>query len=183
LDKVPEAERTHNHEIESSRLSGKESQIIVEVDKAVMVLHDDGTAAAMAEAVQQIREDMQQVVPRLAQAKVGKVTQNLEGDIITALQEMIDTLKKAQKAQENKNKPRPQQAGAQQDPPLVDMLAELKMIRALQMRVNTRTATYAKMVEGEQAENAELVEALKRLAEREQRIQGITRDLQMGKNQ
>ena len=26
LDKVPSAERTHNHEIESSRLSGKESR-------------------------------------------------------------------------------------------------------------------------------------------------------------
>jgi len=55
------------------------------------------------------------------------------------------------------------------------------MNRALQMRVNTRTATYSKMVEGELAENAELVEALKRLAEREQRIQSITRDLQTGK--
>ena len=183
LDKVPEAERTHNHEIESSRLSGKESQIVVEVDKALMLLRDDGTAAAMAEAAQQIREDMQQVVPRLAQVNVGKVTQSLEEDIITAMREMIDTLKKAQKDQENKNKPRPQQAGPQQDPPLVDMLAELKMIRALQMRVNTRTAKYSKLIEGEQAESSELVTALKALAEREQRIQNITRDLQTGKNQ
>ena len=63
------------------------------------------------------------------------------------------------------------------------MLAELKMIRALQMRVNTRTARYSKMVEGEQAENAELVDALQRLAERQQRIHRVTHDLQMGKNQ
>ena len=63
------------------------------------------------------------------------------------------------------------------------MLAELRMIRALQMRVNTRTARYSKMVEGEQADNAELVEALRRLAEREERIHRVTRDLQLGKNQ
>ena len=63
------------------------------------------------------------------------------------------------------------------------MLAELKMIRALQMRVNTRTARYSKMIEGEQAENAELVDALQRLAERQQRIHRVTHDLQMGKNQ
>ena len=40
------------------------------------------------------------------------------------------------------------------------------MIRALQMRVNTRTARYSKLVEGsdgEQAQNAELVDALRRL--------------------
>ncbi len=183
LDKVPEAERTHSHEIESSRLSGKQSQILGEVDKALVLLREDGTAAAMAEATQQIREDMQQVVPRLAQAKVGKVTQGLEQDIITALQEMIETLKRAQKDQENKARPRPQQAGPELEPPLVDLLAELKMIRTLQMRVNRRTAQYSKLIQGEQAENSDLVRALKALAERQQRIQTITRDLQTGKNQ
>ena len=185
LDKVPSAERTHNHEIESSRLSGKQSQIVVEVDKALLVLREDGSAIAFPEAVEQIREDMQQVVQRLAQTKVGQVTQNIEEDIITALQEMIDALKKAQKDLENKKKPpgQPPPPGQQQDPPLVDVLAELKMIRALQMRVNTRTARYSKMIEGEQAENVELVEALRRLSERQQRIHRVTRDLQMGKNQ
>lgn len=185
LDKVPEAERTHNHEIESSRLSGKESQIVVEVDKALLVLHEDGSAAAIAEAAEQLRVDMQQIVQRLAQAKIGKVTQDVEVDVITSLQEIIETMKKAQKEQENKGKrkPRPQQADPQQEPPLVDVLSELKMIRALQMRVNTRTERYSKMIEGEQTENAELVEALKQLAERQERIHRVTRDLQMGKNQ
>ena len=51
LDNVPPPERTHNHEIESGRLSGKESEIIVEVDKAMMLLKEDGTAVALPEAV------------------------------------------------------------------------------------------------------------------------------------
>lgn len=182
LDKVPSAERTHNHEIEASRLSGKESQIVVEIDKALLLLRDDGSAVAFLEASQQMREDMQQVVERLAQTKVDQMTQSVEEDIIAALKEMIEALKKAQK-DKDKKKAGPQQPGQQQDPPLVDVLAELKMIRALQMRVNTRTARYSKMVEGEQADSAELVDALKGLAEREQRIHRVTRDLQMGKNQ
>lgn len=182
LDKVPSAERTHNHEIEASRLSGKESQIVVEIDKALLLLRDDGSAVAFLEASQQMREDMQQVVERLAQTKVGQMTQSVEEDIIAALKEMIEALKKAQKDKEKK-KAGQQQPGQQQDPPLVDVLAELKMIRALQMRVNTRTARYSKMIEGEQADSAELVDALKGLAEREQRIHRVTRDLQMGKNQ
>jgi hypothetical protein len=184
LDKIPEAERTHNQEIESSRLSSKESQIVVEVDKAVLVLHEDGGAVAFPEAVDQMRDDMQQVVSRLAGAKVGKITQGIEEDVIAALKEMIAALKKAQKDQEGKKKkPSQSQSGEQQDPPLIDTLAELRMIRALQMRVNTRTARYSRLVEGEQAENAELLEALRRLAERQERIHRVTRDLELGKNQ
>jgi hypothetical protein len=182
LDKIPQAERTHNHEIESSRLSGKEMQIVVEIDKALLVLREDGTTVAFAEAADQMRSDMQQVVDRLSQAKVSQVTQGIELDIIATLEEMIDALKKAQKdLEKNQNKPRP--SSGQEDSPLVDKLAELKMIRALQMRINTRTDRYSKLVEGEQAENAELVDALKRLAERQQRVYRVTHDLSSGKTE
>jgi hypothetical protein len=127
---------------------------------------------------------MQQVVERLAQSKVGKMTQGIEEDVIASLKEMVESLKKAQKDQETKKQRAGQpSAGQQQDPPLVDMLAELKMIRALQMRVNTQTKRYSGMIEGEQAANAELVEAIRRLAERQQRIHRVTHDLQTGKNQ
>ena len=46
-----------------------------------MLLRDDGTAVAFPEAAEQMRDDMQQVVERLAQAKVGKITQSIEEDI------------------------------------------------------------------------------------------------------
>lgn len=182
LDNIPPPERTHNHEIESSRLSGKEMQIIVEIDKALLVLRDDGTTVAFAEAADQMRIDMQQVVDRLSQAKVGQVTQGIELDIIATLEEMIEALKKAQKNLEN-NRKKPNSQNRQEDCPLVDKLAELKMIRALQMRINTRTERYSKLVEGEQAENAELVDALKRLAERQQRVYRVTHDLSSGKTE
>ncbi len=66
--------------------------------------------------------------------------------------------------------------------PLVDTISELKMIRALQMRVNTRTRRFAELTETEQAEKPELIEALKRLADREQRIHKVTRDIVVGRN-
>ncbi len=182
LDKVPPADRTHNHEIEASRLSGKESDIVVEIDKALLLLHDDGTAVAMLEAAEQARDDMQQTVERLAQVKVGKTTQSIEEDILAALKEMVDALTKAQKDNANKKKAGQRSNGQPQDPPLIDGLSELRMIRALQMRVNTRTARYAKLIDGEQADNADLLDALRRLAEREERIYRVTHDLQMGKN-
>jgi len=182
LDEVPQPQRTHNHEIEASRLSSRETEIVVECDKCLLVLREDGTAVAFPEAVGQMQEDMQQVVLRLARTEVGNITQAIEEDIIAALEEMVEALKKAQKDRENQQQQDQPPSDQEQEPALIDMLAELKMIRALQMRVNSRTDRYSKLIEGEQAENADLLDALQRLAEREQRIHRVTRDLELGKN-
>jgi hypothetical protein len=181
-------QRDHNHEIESGKLSHKQSLVVVDVDKVLALLREEGSAVALPEAVQQVREDMQQVVYRLARgmvenSKEGISTQGIERDIITALQEIIDALKKAQQDQDKKTKPQPSPPSQPQDPPLIDTLAELKMIRTLQMRVNTRTERYSKLIPGEQAQQADLLEALQRLGDQEKRIHRVTRDLELGKNQ
>ncbi len=184
VDKTPKAERDRDDEIEAGRLSRKESQIAAEADKALAVLREEGSAVAFPEAVTEMREDMEQVVARLAQAKTGEVTQGIETDIIAALEEMIASLQKAQKDMEQKNKQgQPPPSGEQDEPPLVDTLAELRMIRALQMRVNVRTERYAQMTKTEQTDKPDLLEALKRLAEREARIHQVTRDIVVGRNQ
>lgn len=181
LDKVPEADRTHSHEIESGRLSSKEAEIVTEADKALALLQEDGTALAFPEALQQARADMEQIVDRLGQFKVDVLTQTIEQEVLASLEEMLSALKKAMQ-QQQRHDPRDQPAADPQDPPLVDVLSEIKMIRTLQMRVNLRTERYSKMIQGEQAENADLIEALGKLAERQQRIYEITRDLHTGKN-
>ena len=184
VDQVPKAQRSHSHEIEASRLSSKEMEIVMEADKALALLHEDGTAVAFTEATSQVREDMEQVVGRLAQVMVGQTTQDIELDIIAALEEMIEALQKEiKKMDDKKSPPGNPPPGQPQDPPLVDLLAEMKMIRALQMRVNRRTQRYSKLVEADKStENAELKEALRRLADREQRIHKITRDIETGRN-
>lgn len=185
VDRVKPADRTQNEEIEAGRLSRHERTILEELSGAEMLLREDGTSVAFPEAVQELREDMEQVAERLAEAKVDQVTQLTEQDIIAALEEMVDAFKKAQKENEEKKQRQQQQQGEQQEPPLVDAIAELKMIRALQMRVNKRTTNYGKLVDGEegQAEKAELLEALGKLSQREQRIYRTTRDIVLGKNQ
>ena len=67
------------------------------------MLHEEGSAVAFPEAVAEMRDDMEQVVTRLAQSKVGEVTQGIEKDIIAALEEMIAALQKAQKDLEQKS--------------------------------------------------------------------------------
>ncbi len=148
-------------------------------------MHEEGSAVAFPVAAEQMREDMEQVMQRLERANVGSLTQSIELEIIKALEEMIAALQKAQ---------REIQAGggggggggAAEDQPLVDKLAEIRMIRTLQMRVNSRTQRYGKLLtepEVEQADKPDLIEAVRRLAEREQQIKQITRDIVTGRNQ
>lgn len=183
LDGVPAAERTPSHTIDAGRLASREAEILSEADRARLLLQEDGTAVAFPEAVDQMRADMAQIHQRLTAADVGKMTQAVEEDVIAALEEMIEALVRAQKEMQNQEQqPPPDQQGQPQDEPLVDSLAELKMIRALQVRVNRRTDRYVELLQSADANTPELLEALDRLAERQQRIYRITRDLHLGRN-
>jgi uncharacterized protein YukE len=184
LDQVPEAQRTHDHEIESARLSREESQIVHEVEKALSLLHEEGSSVAFPEAVDQMHDDMRQVAERLAAIKPDKLTQSIEKDIIAALEETIAALDKSIKDLEKKKTPPGQQpqAGQQEDMPLVDQIAELKMIRSLQMRINKRTQRYGEMIKTDQAETPELLKSLQDLADRQQRVYRATADLQQKRN-
>ena len=87
-----------------------------------------------------------------------------QSHILAALEEMIASLERAQRDNEqSKQKGKPGQPGQSGEPPLVDKLAELKMIRALQMRVNTRTRRYSELVQGDigQAEEVDLLKELR----------------------
>ena len=186
LDRVPAEDRTRNDEIEAGRLGRKQRSVLDELRGAEVLLREDGSSVAFPEAVEELREDMETVAARLAQSKVDALTQTTEKDIIAALEEMIAAFQKAQKDQEEQQQRQGQpQAGESQEPPLVDNLAELRMIRALQMRVNKRTQEYAKQVSGDegQADQPELLEALEKLSQREARIHRVTRDIVLGKNQ
>jgi hypothetical protein len=131
-----------------------------------------------------MRDDMNQVVVRLGQAKVDPVTQGIEEEILAGLDEMIASLQQAQRDKQE-GKPRPGKPGEPQDPPLVDRISELKMLRSLQLRVNMRTQRYSKLIGGAtgQSDAPELLDALQRLAEREEKIYRATRDIVLGKNQ
>jgi hypothetical protein len=197
LDKVPIEDRDQSHESEAERLANKEKLITVEADKPMLLLKEDGTAVVFPEALRQMRDDMQQIADRLGQARVDQITQVIESDVIAAIEEMLGAVRRAQreqgkdaanqdtkKKQNKKNQPGQKKQDDQQReaPPLVDTLAELRMIRAMQKQINDRTERYSKLIDGEQADKAEIIEALQRLADRELRVQKVTRDLELGRN-
>ena len=184
LDKTPVAERSGRHSTRSLQLARQEEEIAIEATKAITLLRDEGSAVAFPEAVEQMRDDMRIVVTRLERTEVGDLTQAVEREIIDALEEMIDALQKEMEKSKDKDKKKDEQAkdGQQQDPALVDQLAELKMLRTLQLRINRRTKVLGMTVEGEQALEDDILGQLQNLADRQARIQKATYDMATGRN-
>jgi hypothetical protein len=177
--KVP----AHELEIASGRLSRKETLIVREADRALLLLREDGTSTAFPEAIEQARDDMRTIADRLSDSRVELITQGLEEDVIAALEETLAALQKALKDMRDQKGGQPGQGQGQPgEKPLVDQLAELRMIRSLQVRVNKRTQQYGAMIEGEQAKEADLLEALDGLALRQQKIFQATRELNTKEN-
>lgn len=173
-------------QIEASRISRDQTTVANDAERALAMVRDDGSAVAIAEAIEQVRDDARQVAARLSRTDVGATTQGIQRDIITGLEEMLSALEKAQRDQQASEKGqsggRPAEPGEQ---PLVDKLSELKMIRSLQMRVNTRTKRFSKLLADgkERAEEPELLDALDRLSQRQEKIQQATRDIVVGRTE
>jgi hypothetical protein len=201
LDKAiqanPKSEPTRADQQASNVLADKENDIVKEARAGLRLLEAEGSAVAFAEVFQQVKGDMETVATRLSKTDTGVVTVTIENQIIETLQEMIEALKKAQADNKNKSKqPPPGQSGPPPDPKLIDLLAELKMIRSMQKRVNARTELYGKQYAGEQAPPPEkaanpdererydrIQTELKDLSKRQQKISKVTHDIATGKNE
>ena len=163
-------------------LAFKERDIVIEANKALTLLKEEGSSIAFPEAVEQLVMDMKTVANRLENRQGKEFTQALELDIIDALQEMIEALQKEMEKSDEEEQDGQQQQSQQQDNPLVETLAELKMLRTLQLRINKLTKRLGMLVSGEQATKADIVQQLQILAKRQAKIREATRDLATGRN-
>jgi hypothetical protein len=192
IQDYPDKKATRTEVQKTFKLSDDEEEIAKEAQKAINLLQAEGSAVAFPEVFLQIQTDMRIVSGRLRKTDVDVVTQTIEQDIIDTLKEMIEALKKQQNAiKNNQNKPGSSQ---QQDSKLIELLAELKMIRSLQIRINSRTKVYAAEYQGEQAPNplsqdtpeqrekaAMVQRELKNLAERQLKVVDAVSNIAKGK--
>ena len=184
LSKAGESEKA-SAQARAVKLAQGEQEILIDADKALILLKEEGSSIAFPESVAGIRQDVQNLIGWLRDAKVGELTQAVEKDVIEALEELIEALQKEmEKSDDDKKKKQQQQQQQDQEDskPLVDQIAELKMLRSLQLRVNRRTKQLGRTFEGEQATQDEAVQQLQQLSGRQSRIQQATSDLVKGKN-
>lgn len=185
LDKTPVEARSAEDDIKAGRLARKQQEIVLMCDRALALLRDDGTAAALSEAVEQVGGDMRTVAELLGQSRIDAYTQQIEQDVIAALDEILAAVKQAQD-DAKKQPPKPPGDpgdGPTAEPPLVDKLAELKMLRTMQVRVNRRLKQISDLVQGDETSDPQLRKGLDELAGRQHRLVEITRDIVTGKTE
>ncbi|MGB8854244.1 MAG: hypothetical protein WCC69_11835 [Pirellulales bacterium] len=175
-------------ELAAAKLGRDQEAVGAAATKALALIRDDGTAVAIPQALEQIRDDAQQAATRLTRGDVGGTTRGIVGDLVSGLEEMLAALEKAQRDRQEQEKQAKSFGGSPPQPgdqPLVDALAELKMIRSLQLRVNGRTQRFAALLgEGvEQADEPELRQALERLAARQRLIEQAAHDIVSGRTE
>jgi hypothetical protein len=200
-EKLQEVRRSKGDErplaLDSNVLSDREYDIVKEADRALALLENDGSAIAFAEMFQMVRKDMLTVKARLAQTDTGAVTTGVEDEIIKNLTDMVEALKKQREANKSKGQ-KPPPPGPPKPPgedPLVDLIAQLKLLRSMQKGLNSRTGLYAREYRGEQApapdsaknskerSHYEMIQKeMKELAETEAKISKILKDMLTGKN-
>ncbi len=183
LDRTVPEQRNGEFLIQNGKLSMQQRELAVQADKALTLLLDEGSSVAFPEVVEQVRDDMLQVAQRLNAGNPTRITQEIEEDIIDSLDYLIEALVKAQqdlKQQQQQAQQMPPGEGAEQ--PLVDEIAELKMLRGLQVRINRRHERYSRLLDDPDdpvgtTDDPEIREALEKLSQRQQQLFDITRDI------
>jgi hypothetical protein len=175
-----------SRQLEAARLGREQAEVGLAATRALAVVRDDGTAVAVPQALEQVRDDAEQAASRLARGDAAAATTGIQEDIVAGLEELLGALERAQQdpqaAQQAGAGGRPPEPG---DQPLVDALAELKMLRSLQVRVNARTGRFSRLLGNgaEEAEEPELRDALGRLAERQRSIERAAHDIVTGRTE
>ena len=155
-------------------LSQEQADLTRECSLTVGLLQEDGTSVSILIAVEDIESDMKTVAGRLQQTQAAELTQSMQTDVIEALKELIETAQKEMedmKQEQQQQQQQQQQSGPQQKAPLVELMAEIRVLRSLQLRVNRRTAIVDRLLqEDNAAEQAGLLNQLEELTLRQNRL-------------
>lgn len=185
LAATPVANRTDSQRNQAADLGVIEGDLGLEANKALSLLKEDGSSVAFPEAIQQLQGDLAVCARRLREFEIGDLTQAIEKDVIESLEELIDALQKEieKSKQKSQQPPGGQPMGQQGDPALVDAIAELKMLRQLQHRVNRRTKQIAARVEAEPVRDPDLAAQLRSLSAAQSRLREAAFNLATGRNE
>ncbi|HZN36281.1 MAG TPA: hypothetical protein VFB80_20775, partial [Pirellulaceae bacterium] len=154
-----------------SETEAKDAGLAGKAQQALEIILDDGTSVVFPDVVGQLRDDLITVGGLLADnMRTDTYTASMQKEIETTLEELIEALQQAQQQKESMGGG----GGGGGEPPLLPNSAELKLLRAAQLRVNRRTTS----LEQARPKNAPLDDVLKgetqKIAQRQAEIGEMT---------
>jgi len=119
------------------KIAQEERELADMAQQAYDLLVEDGTSIVFPTVVADLRDSLQALTKLLDDQRTNDYTQTRQKEIEATLEELIDALQKIAGGGGGGG-------GGGGQPPLVTFTAELKLLRALQLRVNRRTKTLDK---------------------------------------
>ncbi|MFQ5423747.1 MAG: hypothetical protein ACE5F9_07170 [Phycisphaerae bacterium] len=129
------AQWKRSDQLELAELSQRQRWVGNEAGKALDLLVEEGTTVVFPQVVEQVRDDGLAVADRLAAADVGGHVRAMQADIVDVIRQLLDAVKRKQEELEDGGAG----GGGGGNSPLLPGSAELKLLKACQLRVNAAT--------------------------------------------
>ncbi len=170
---------TRAEHLQLADLSTQERTLSEDAASCLHILDEDGTTIVFPNVVGHLSEDMGAVADRLAAYQVGALTQAIEQEIVETLEQLLGAVQRMRQDNEQQG-----MSGLSSDAgqsPLLPQSAELKLLRASQLRVNTRTAAIeedVKTIENRNVQtDSDLLEVFRAVAARQVECAGIAKEM------
>jgi hypothetical protein len=138
--RVAEGELKRSDRLAVGKLAAEERSLAAAAQLALDIILDDGTSVVFPDVVGQVRDDLASVATLIDAKRTDAYTQSQQKEIELTLEELIEALQQAQKQKEGSGGGGG--GGGGSEPPLLPGSAELKLLRAAQLRINRRTAAF-----------------------------------------
>ncbi len=162
--------------LQIAELSAKQAALSEQAASCAHILDEDGTTIVFPYVVEQITKDMQSVSQRLSLLRTGTLTQAIEQEIIDALEQLLDSVKKMQQENEEQGGQSGQKKGKKDDS-LLPLSGELKLLKSMQLRINTRTTAIHKAYESGDEPEDSLRLQLESTFSRQQETEGVANQM------
>lgn len=159
-------------------LADEQTQLSDKIDAALRILTEEGTTLIFPQVVEQVRDDMREASRRLGQKQIGDITRNIQAEIVTTLEELLDAVKQQQQqlAQGGNSGGGGGGGSPEQNNPLLPGSAELKLLKACQLRINRQTQTLHEAAVGGST-TPDTQQELHRVAERQRGLSDLARKM------
>lgn len=172
-----DAERLRRADRIQLRKWAKEERSLEEDAKAAeQLLIDDGTSVVFRDVVGYLQTEIANVAEMMERQQTGQLVREAHIEIETTLQELVTSLENTQMGQGQPQQPQQGGQGQQQRQSLFPPLAELKLLRLTQQRINRQTT--AMEMGKAQPEVADLLkERFEDAAKMQDKLTNMTRQL------
>jgi len=152
------------------QLGDGEAELSVEAEKLLEILREEGTTVVIPDVVEDMRMDLDSLAKRLRKLDTGDYTQQVQQDVMDTLRELLEVIREELNRRQGDGGGNGDSSEGDPDENLLPTSAELKMLKALQVRVNKRTSTFDRMVKKDEDERH-------RLAEKQEGVGTLTRTM------